>query len=149
MLGHKGGEKVKAGTYWSVTTGELASIPQQGVSLPGGAEERYIRAPLPLMMLLGPLAGAAYVIFLPFIGFATVAAFLGQRSWQGARAGGRAVTHMVAIPTWAPGIAHLTRRRAHPGRAEAPAKAAPERTEDELTALEKDIEARRREQEKS
>lgn len=149
MFGHKGGEKVKAGTYWSVTTGELASIPQQGVFLPGGAEQRFIRAPLPLMLLLGPLAGAAYVMFLPFIGFATVAAFLGQRSWQGAKAGGRAVTHMVALPTWAPGIAQLTRRTARPRRAEAPGKAAPETKEDELTALNEEVKARRRDQEKS
>ena len=71
-----GGEIVKAGFYWNVREWEAQVVPREGGPLKGGPDERYLRVPLPLLLLLAPLMGAAYAMFLPFIGFAMLAAFL-------------------------------------------------------------------------
>ena len=63
------------------------------------------------MMALAPLLGLAFVIFLPFIGFAMVARLAGEKAielvghlaTQGAR---------VLQPAWAPARAFLTRAKA-------------------------------------
>ena len=59
------GEAAPAGTYWSTKTFEMVQIAQEGEPLPA-SEGKYVRAPLALMLLVAPLAGLAFVIFLPF-----------------------------------------------------------------------------------
>ncbi len=59
------GELAPKGTYWSTKTFEMAQIAQEGEPLPAG-EGRYVRAPLALMLLVAPLTGLAFVVFLPF-----------------------------------------------------------------------------------
>jgi hypothetical protein len=59
------GEAAPAGTYWSTRTFEMVQIAQEGDCLPAGGG-KYVRAPLALMLLVAPLAGLAFVIFLPF-----------------------------------------------------------------------------------
>lgn len=68
-----GGQWTKAGTYLGVTGGEWVTIPKGGGVLPGKPEARYLRTPLPLLVVLGPLAGLAYIIFLPMISILVVA----------------------------------------------------------------------------
>jgi hypothetical protein len=74
-----GGEHVKAGFYWNLGEWEAAIIPREGGILNGGAEARYARIPLPVLLFLAPLMGATYAMFLPFIGFAMVATYLAGR----------------------------------------------------------------------
>jgi hypothetical protein len=71
-----GGEHVKAGFYWNLREWEAAIIPREGGALTGAVETRYLRIPLPLLLFLAPVMGAAYAMFLPFIGFAMVAMYL-------------------------------------------------------------------------
>jgi hypothetical protein len=71
-----GGEQVKAGFYWNVREWEATIIPREGGALKGAVETRYLRIPLPLLLVLAPLMGAAYAMFLPFVGFAMVATYL-------------------------------------------------------------------------
>jgi hypothetical protein len=148
MLGYRGGERVKAGPYWNLTKGELVSLSGQDGVLPGGSDERYMKAPLPLLMVFGPLAGLAYVIFLPFIGFATVAMLLGQRARWAIEAGGHAIIQTAAVPGWVPGMAQLTRRGRHPQQALTREKTEAADRKDELAALEEEVRAQRREREK-
>ena len=59
------GEAAPAGTYWSTKTFEMVQIAQEGDFLPAG-NGKFIRAPLALMLLVAPLGGLAFVVFLPF-----------------------------------------------------------------------------------
>jgi len=59
------GEGAPAGTYWSTKTFEMVQIAQEGDCLPAG-DGRFVRAPLALMLLVAPLGGLAFVLFLPF-----------------------------------------------------------------------------------
>jgi len=59
------GEAAPAGTYWSVKTFEMVQIGQEGGCLPAG-NSKFVRAPLALMLLIAPLTGLAFVVFLPF-----------------------------------------------------------------------------------
>jgi hypothetical protein len=64
-----GGHKAKAGTYWNMMTGERVDMEQEGV-LPGGKDDRYVKAPAALAVAAGPLLGLVFAVFLPFIGIA-------------------------------------------------------------------------------
>jgi hypothetical protein len=59
------GEAAPTGTYWNAKTFEMVQIAQEGDCLPAG-DGKYVRAPLALVLLVAPLAGLAFVIFLPF-----------------------------------------------------------------------------------
>lgn len=71
-----GGEQVKPGFYWNLREWEASVIPREGGVLKGAEEARYVRVPLPVLLFVAPLMGAAYAMFLPFIGFAMVAMYL-------------------------------------------------------------------------
>jgi hypothetical protein len=72
----RGGEAVKFGFYWNVAEWEAQVVPAAGATLEGDAGTRYVRLPLLALLVVAPLMGAAYAMFLPFIGFAMVAMFL-------------------------------------------------------------------------
>jgi hypothetical protein len=78
-LRYTGGEIVKAGFYWNLREWEVNIVAREGGPLKGTADARYVRVPLPALLLLAPIMGAAYAMFLPFIGFAMLAAFLAGR----------------------------------------------------------------------
>ncbi len=70
MFRHAGGQVVGSGTYWDFMTGTRVDIEKEG-RLPGENGTKYIKAPSGAILLLGPLVGLVYVIFLPVIGVAT------------------------------------------------------------------------------
>jgi predicted NBD/HSP70 family sugar kinase len=53
--------------------------------LPGTSETRYMRLPLPVLLVAAPLMGAAFAMFLPFIGIAMVLDFVAKKAWGVAR----------------------------------------------------------------
>jgi hypothetical protein len=67
-----GGQRAGAGTYWNMMNGERVDLSQESV-LPGGRNDRYIKAPSVLAVAAGPLLGLIFAIFLPFIGIAMAA----------------------------------------------------------------------------
>jgi hypothetical protein len=71
-----GGEQVKAGFYWNLREWEANIIPREGGVLAAKDDARYVRVPLPVLLFIAPLMGAAYAMFLPFIGFAMVAMYV-------------------------------------------------------------------------
>ena len=79
MLKHKGGDTVKAGFYWNAKEWEATIVPKEGGPLPGAAAQNYLRMPLPALLVVAPVMGAAFATFLPFIGVAMLAAFLTGR----------------------------------------------------------------------
>jgi hypothetical protein len=71
-----GGDVVKFGFYWNLAEWAAQIVPAAGGTLKGNADAKYLRLPLLALLVVAPLMGAAYAIFLPFIGFAMVAMFL-------------------------------------------------------------------------
>ena len=72
------GEAAPAGTYWSIKTFEMVQIAQEGDCLPA-SDGKFVRAPLALMLLVAPLTGLAFVVFLPFAVPAIALHALGSR----------------------------------------------------------------------
>ncbi len=71
MLVNKGGQKVGKGTYWNPADGHRVDIRQEGV-LPGGSGTTYLRMPAGGMLVMAPVVGLLYVIFLPVFGLIAV-----------------------------------------------------------------------------
>ena len=62
-----GGNVVAAGTYWSFSEGEVVRL-ERDSALPGSASSRFFRLPLAALLLLSPLLGLLFVMFLPVAG---------------------------------------------------------------------------------
>ena len=103
MTKHCGGEKVSGGVYWNKNAGEFISVPADGGRLGGGENDQYIRTPLPLVLILGPLMGAAFAFFLPLSGVLVLAPFLASKL-RSAVAPGAA---RMAAPHLQPGVSYL------------------------------------------
>jgi hypothetical protein len=71
MRANIGGQAVRAGYYWNPAEWSIVTVSGQGGGvLPGGDRERYFRVPVLAVLLLAPVMGGLFVMFLPFIGFA-------------------------------------------------------------------------------
>ena len=66
------GEAVSRGAYWNVSNGELVHLDAVTEVLAGDSMT-YLKIHPAALLLLGPFIGLAFVLFLPFIGFALVA----------------------------------------------------------------------------
>lgn len=127
------GTPVKRGYYFSTKNWSVNPVHADGTILHGEPGERFIPIPLPIAVIAGPALGAAFLMFVPFIGFYLVAK---SALRPVGRLFGRSTTEIAASMSGLhPGEAHLTGRRGE--KREEPA--AP----DVLTALEDEIAARR------
>jgi hypothetical protein len=69
-----GGTKVPAGFYFNKANWEIVTVSgKRGGVLPGDAKTDYLKIPAIAMLGAAPVLGAAFVIFLPVIGFALLA----------------------------------------------------------------------------
>jgi hypothetical protein len=112
-----GGTAAKNGFYWNLRKWEMTLVPKQGGILPGDAGDRYIKVPIVALLVIAPLMGAVYAMFLPFIGFALLFTFLGKKALAATRAGAVGVGATMS-PSWRPGEAHLASRKKHAPDAE-------------------------------
>jgi len=141
MATREGGMAVRTGFYWNLRSWQLLTVPRQGGFLPGGIDDRYVRVPVLLMLLLAPLMGALYVIFLPFIGFAMLASFVARKSAVAARSAFMGVMATIS-PQWRPGEAYLAGKK----KAAGPPDTAADKTgsgSTSLDELEREIENKR------
>lgn len=132
MFRYTGGQTVRQGFYWNAAKWDVTLIERQGGELPGGTGERFARVPVVAMLLVAPIMGALYVVFLPFIGVAMVLDFVARRAARAVRAGAVALLAAVA-PQWRPGEAYLAEREKGKKAKAGQAKAEGEKTEDEST----------------
>jgi hypothetical protein len=65
-----GGTKVEPGFYWNTRDWQIVTVEKEPRTLPGGADQTYMKVPAAAMLLLAPMLGLSFVIFLPFVGFA-------------------------------------------------------------------------------
>jgi len=134
MTTHRGNTKVQSGYYFSTTTLGVEVIGEGGGTLPGSAATRYLGVPFPLLFLVIPVVGLAFLMFLPFIGFALLGAAMGQTvtgRFQ-ERAGAFAAT---VAPPHAIGAAYLGGREGEEKNEEVSPEI--ERLEREVAALRK------------
>jgi hypothetical protein len=105
-----GGTAAKTGFYWNLRKWEMTMVPKQGGILPGDATERYLKVPVLALLVVAPLMGAAYAMFLPFIGFAMLFTFLGKKALAMGRSGAVDVAATMTRD-YRPGEAYLASGR--------------------------------------
>src|SRR5512133_2309599 len=79
MTKSNGGSKVRGGYYWNLSKWSITSVEGDEGVLEAPAEETFIRLPLLVMVAVAATMSLAFVIFLPFIGFAMLAYALGKK----------------------------------------------------------------------
>ncbi len=134
MTKYAGGTKVAAGYYWNPGGWKVEVVPPEGGALPGAAKASYVKVPFPLLLVLVPILGALFLIFLPLIGFALFALAIFRKVTGGVKEGAKELASTVS-PGWTPGEAHMTGK---PGEEKGEEKATPG-----IEKLEKEIEARK------
>jgi hypothetical protein len=82
------GSMVKGGFYLNRDRWDLVAVSGKEGTLPGAEGQRYRRIPALAVVLLAPILGALFVIFMPFIGFVMVGQYLGRALLKGARRAG-------------------------------------------------------------
>lgn len=82
MLKYSGGERVGKGTYWNLSSGRRTDVPNEDI-LPGDKKSTFLRVPSGLMLILGPILGLLYVIFLPFVAIVIMVTLLGKKIAEG------------------------------------------------------------------
>ena len=106
MARYHGGDQAKAGFYFNMTKWEVQTLSGKGGTLVGGAGERIVRVPAIGVLVLAPFMGAAYAMFLPFIGIALVLQYLAKKGY--AFAGDMAHATQAAMShAWRPGEAYF------------------------------------------
>lgn len=80
----KGGTKVEPGFYWNTTDWQIVTVEREARPLPGGADQTFVKVPTVGMLVLTPVLGLSFVIFLPFVGFAMVARQVGRKAARAA-----------------------------------------------------------------
>lgn len=135
MAKYTGGMQVSGGYYWNPRAWEVEVIPAEGGRLNGAEGASYVKVPFPLLLLIVPVLGALFLMFLPFIGFAMIGHALVRKVTGGAK---EAATDLAATMSagMVPGEAHMTGK---PGE-EKPAEGKPTA---ELEKLQSEIDARR------
>jgi hypothetical protein len=103
-----GGTAAKSGFYWNLGKWEMTMVPKQGGILPGDGSEKYLNVPVIGLLFLAPMMGAAYAMFLPFIGFAMLFTFLGKKALAAAGVGAMGVGATMA-QDWRPGESYLAK----------------------------------------
>ncbi len=129
MTTYTGTQQVESGLYLNMTNYTMATMNTAG-NLPGAEFETYRRIPMIVMLAAAPLLGLAFVMFLPFIGFAMALHLIGTKTLHLVS---DAATEGVRVlrPSWAPALAFLSRSKpAKP--ADTPAAAAPDAWKDDV-----------------
>ena len=98
MTTHTAGTAVKPGFYWNRRAWELVTVTAEEKTLGGGGLDEFWRVPTLVMLVVAPVMGMAYVMFLPFIGFALVFQHAGRVARRKVRAlAGRPAQAATAI----------------------------------------------------
>ncbi len=103
---HFGGDRVSGGVYWSRKNKEFISVPSEGGRLGGCESDIYVKTPIWMVLLAGPLMGIAFAFFLPLSGLLVLVPILASKL-RGAAAPGVAG---IAASQLQPGLSYLEGR---------------------------------------
>lgn len=101
-----GGSTVKGGFYFNLSKLQIVSVSGKTGILAGAADQRYRRIPALAVLVLAPVLGGLFVVFLPVIGFVLVAQHMARLGAMAVKRAGGALAGNVA-PAWRPGEAYL------------------------------------------
>lgn len=114
------GTLVKGGFYFNRDKLDLITVSGKEGPLPGADGQRYLRVPVLAVLLLAPVLGGLFVMFMPFIGFALVFQHLGRLMVSGVKRAGRGLL-LTVTPTWRPGEAYFAGKEDEKKPAKGPA----------------------------
>ena len=109
MTHFNAGEQVDPAIYFNLRRMAFESMEEEG-ALPGGDGDVFYRVPAIAMLVVGPMLGLAYFLFLPFIGFALVGSLLAREA-RTVVAGAAGAAARSLRPAWQPTRAFLTTGR--------------------------------------
>jgi hypothetical protein len=140
MTNYGSGSAVQSGYYFNAARWHVEPIAENGGRLPAG-NGSWIKVPTAALLVLVPVLGATFLMFLPLIGFALVLRALASPVMNLFRA---SATDLAATmtPGWQPGEAHFTGKS--PENAGVEEKGPIAARDDRLEALSREIELRRR-----
>jgi len=101
-----GGSTVKGGFYFNLRKLQIVPVNGKTGVLVGAADQRYFRVPALGVLVLAPVLGGLFVVFLPVIGFVLVAQHMARLAAMAVKRAGGALAGNVA-PAWRPGEAYL------------------------------------------
>jgi hypothetical protein len=135
---YESGSAVRSGYYFNAARWHVEPVANDGDRLPEG-NGRWMKIPTIAALLLVPILGATFLMFLPLIGFVLLAHAAASKVFTlfHASASDLAVT---MSPGWAPGEAHFTGKRPENAGVE---EKGPTPRGDALDALAEEIERRR------
>jgi hypothetical protein len=133
MAKYTSGMQVEGGYYWNASNWEVEVVPSEGGRLKGGSSARYVKVPFPALFVIVPLLGAAFLMFLPLIGFGLFAYAVAKRLAGAFTRGATELASTVQPGGFAAGNAYLTGK---PGdekkEGEAPSSSELDRIEQEI-----------------
>ena len=132
MTSYTSGAAVPSGYYLNPSRWAIEPVEKDGMRLPAG-DGRWLRIPTIAALLLTPILGATFLMFLPLIGFALALRALANPVVRLFTGSAERLAATVS-PGWAPGVAHFTGKEGD--AAEGEKGAAPDA---KLDALEKEI----------
>ncbi|MCL5962696.1 MAG: hypothetical protein M1358_25865 [Chloroflexi bacterium] len=136
---YKANEGVGGGTYLNLKQGDFINIEEEGGILPGTADVTYVKVPAPAMLVLGPILGLMFVIFLPMAVPLVLMAMLAKKLGLKVE-GAREAAMQMTVPAQV-GVAAVHRRR---GKQEKEVESSQADLDDLITQLEQEIAERRK-----
>jgi len=82
MTVFRGGSRAAAGFYWRPLEWEILSLRADGETLPGATQERLYRLGPVATLLVAPLMGGLFVVFLPVAGVLVVLRVACAAAWR-------------------------------------------------------------------
>jgi hypothetical protein len=134
MATFNGNSSVPGGYYLSTKSFAIEVIGNEGGTLPGPADAKFIAVPFPLLFAVIPVIGLAFLMFLPMIGFALFGKAIAMKVTGHVADGATSLAANIA-PDLATGAAYMTGHKEEEKPAE---KVAPE-----LEKLEQEIKDKR------
>lgn len=128
MARFAGGTQVEGGYYWNPRNWEVEVVGNEGGTLSGSADHKFLKVPFLLLFAIVPMMGVMFMIALPAIGFALFFWAIAKKLTGGVKESAKELASTVT-PGWQPGEAHFTGKPGEEGH----------RTTPELEKLEKDI----------
>jgi hypothetical protein len=139
MAKYTGGMQVGGGYYWNARSWEVEVVSDEGGTLRGAPEARYVKVPFPALFVIVPLLGALFLMFLPMIGFALFAYAIARKLTGGVKQGATELASTMQPGQFAAGAAYFTGKPGEEKKGEgAEAVKSPE-----LEQLEKEIATRK------
>jgi hypothetical protein len=136
MARYENGMKVGGGYYFNATKWEVEVVSDEGGTLKGGADAKYVKVPFPVLFAIVPTLGALFLMFLPLIGFVMFAQAIAKKLASLVTSGATDLAATVQPGQFAAGNAYFAGKPEEKKEGAAPASA-------ELEKLEKEIQERK------